>query len=381
MMIILMLVSVGLFVLADWLVRELLRRRHEGVLRAERSQALAESVKLDFSREAKSLKRVEVKEPVGRVLCVDDEAVVLEGFRRILALAGWSVDTVESGQEALGLLRVRHYDFVFTDLRMPAMDGVEVCKAVKHVRPDIDVVIVTGYASVETAVECMKHGASDYIQKPFTEDELLAFVKKALLRRTDRIQRELQPRVRVTHDGAGGVPAGGEFAIPGGVLISSGHCWASLAQDGTAKVGLDDFAAKLLGKLDTVELPPVGLSVRVGQPLFSARAKNRRAQFFAPLSGKVVRVNAELGADAEPLSGNAYDGNWVCVIDGSDLDKELGALKVGKAAVALFEEDIARLKGFLKEGSDEPEAIRTGILAELGEPVWERGTKEFFSRG
>lgn len=380
MTIMLLLVSVALFILADWLVREALRRRREALKTAQRARALAESVTLDFSREAKTLKRVEVKEPAGRVLCVDDEEVVLEGFRRILAMDGFCVDTVQAGQEALGLLRTRHYDFVFTDLRMPAMDGVEVCKSVKHVRPDIDVVIVTGYASVETAVECMKHGASDYIQKPFTEDELLAFVRKALIRRQERIRRELQPRVRVTHSEAEG-GAGGEFAIPGGVLISRGHCWAALSQDGTAKVGLDDFAAKLLGRVDAVELPPLGLTVRAGQPLFTARVKDRRAQFYAPLSGKVVGVNAELAEDCEALAGNPYDGHWVCVIDGDDLDKELGALKVGKAAVALFEEDIARFKALARERlGEEAGPIRSGMLAEFDAAGWAGGVREFFSR-
>ena len=113
-----------------------------------REEALAVSLQLDFTREARSLKRVEVNDPAARILCVDDEAIILDSFRRILVLDGYSIDTVETGQEALGLIQARHYDFVFTDLRMPAMDGVEVVKSVKHMRPDIDVIIVTGYASV-----------------------------------------------------------------------------------------------------------------------------------------------------------------------------------------------------------------------------------------
>ena len=124
--------------------------------------------------------------------------MILDSFRKILVLDGYSVDTVQTGQEALGLLQSHHYDFVFTDLKMPTMDGVEVTKSVKHMRPDIDVVIITGYATVETAVECMKHGAMDYVQKPFTEDELLAFVKKSLIKRQDRIQKQLKPKVHIT---------------------------------------------------------------------------------------------------------------------------------------------------------------------------------------
>ena len=71
---------------------------------------------------------------------------------------------------------------------MPEMDGVEVTKSVKYLRPDIDVIIITGYATVETAVECMKIGAMDYVQKPFTEDELLDFAKKSLIKRQEKFK-------------------------------------------------------------------------------------------------------------------------------------------------------------------------------------------------
>src|SRR5512140_532429 len=194
-----LLVSVVLFVLADLAVRAVTKSMSEKAKRREREEALAVSLKLDVSREAKSLKRAEVKDPVARILCVDDEDVILDSFRKILVLDGYAVDTVLTGQEALGLIQTHHYDFVFTDLKMPSMDGVEVVKSVKHMRPDIDVIVITGYATVDTAVECMKHGAMDYVQKPFTEDELLAFVKKALIRRQDRIQRQLKPQVHISH--------------------------------------------------------------------------------------------------------------------------------------------------------------------------------------
>jgi DNA-binding NtrC family response regulator len=78
------------------------------------------------------------------------------------------VDTVESGPEALTLLRARDYDFLFTDLKMPGMDGIEVVKAAKHLRPDMEVVVITGYGTIESAVETMQFGAIDYAQKPFT---------------------------------------------------------------------------------------------------------------------------------------------------------------------------------------------------------------------
>jgi CheY-like chemotaxis protein len=162
---------------------------------AEREKALDVSLNLDFTHESESLKRVEVDEPKARILCVDDEEIVLDSFRKILVLAGYSVDTVETGQEALGLIQKNDYDFVFTDLKMPNMSGTDVVKSVKHFRPDVDVVVITGYASVETAVECMKHGAMDYVEKPFTEEELRLFTRHALIKRQDRIEKQSEAAV------------------------------------------------------------------------------------------------------------------------------------------------------------------------------------------
>jgi CheY-like chemotaxis protein len=114
---------------------------------------------LDFTHEAKSLKRVDVPNPLARILAVDDEPVVLDSFRKILVVAGYAIDTVESGREALGLVQKHKYDFAFTDLKMPEMDGLDVVKGVKHFSPETDVIVITGYATIESAVNAMKFGA------------------------------------------------------------------------------------------------------------------------------------------------------------------------------------------------------------------------------
>ena len=379
--------SVVLFILADFSVRSATQKMTEKKKRREWEEALAVSLTLDVSREAKSLKRAEVKDPVARILCVDDEDVILDSFRKILVLDGYSVDTVTTGQEALGLVQSHAYDFVFTDLKMPAMDGVEVVKAVRHMRPDIDVVIITGYATVETAVECMKHGAMDYVQKPFTEEELLAFTKKALIKRQDRIAKLLKPSVHITHLPEAARVRKGEFSIPGGAMISAGHTWANMAQDGSVKVGVDDFAKKLIGPVDAIDFPSIGMTVKAGQPLFGLRQKNRKVQFNSPVSGRVIKTNVLLGEDCEALEMTPYQKNWVCVIDADNLDVELPKLKIGKSAVAMFQEDIDRFRGVMKEMSkDTPDdaamddVLYRGELEQLDDAQSERIAREFFAR-
>jgi CheY-like chemotaxis protein/glycine cleavage system H lipoate-binding protein len=373
-----------LFFFLNLAARELHQKLQEIKRQTEREEALAEYLKLDFTRESKTLKRVEVSEPKARILCVDDEEIILDTFRKILVLDGYCIDTVETGQEALGLVQTRNYDFVFTDLKMPAMPGTEVAKGVKHLRPDIDVIIITGYASVESAVECMKYGAMDYVEKPFTEDELRAFVKQALIRRQDRIEKQSKPRVKIMGPEAAEPDLGGEFSIPGGALISTGHCWASIAEDGTAKIGIDDFARKLLGHVDGIGFPAVGMKVKAGQPLFSVNQGNRKAQFNAPLSGTVQKINEHLQRDSRLLDEMPYGENWVCVIDGDGLDEELPALKIGNSAITFFQEDIERFKAFVRDDrADEdldPAALYTGAIGKMDDMHWDRAVKEFFGR-
>jgi len=381
----LFIVAVIMLVIADILIRLISRRIQEAKQRKEREAALSVSLNLDVSREAKSLRRAEVDHPKARILCVDDEEVILDSFRKILVLDGYSVDTVQTGQEALGLLQTHHYDFVFTDLKMPTMDGVDVTKAVKHMRPDIDVIIITGYATVETAVECMKHGALDYVQKPFTEDELLAFVKKSLFKRQDRIQKQLKPKVHITTMTAAETIKADEFAIPGGVFISEGHCWAAMFEDGSVRVGLDDFARKLIGRIDAIEFPNLGMTVKRGQPLFTITRAKRRVTFLAPVGGKVIDTNPGLGKHPEALETTPYAENWICLIDADKLDTEIPSLKIGNSAVAFFQEEIERFKETVNkmsrrpaDGSTPADDLYTGELQDLDDRDHDSVVAKFF---
>ena len=383
----LFILAVIIFIIADITIRYIAKRVQENKTQKEREEVLKESLTLDFTREAKTLKRAEVENPKARILCVDDESVILDSFRKILVLDGYSVDTVENGKESLGLIQTHSYDFVFTDLKMPEMDGVEITKAVKHLRPDIDVIIITGFATVETAVECMKYGAMDYVEKPFTEDELLEFTKKSLIKREDKISKMLKPKVQITQLKETSGAKSPEFQIPGGVFISDGHCWANVSEDGSAKVGLDDFAKKVIGKIDAVELPNLGMTVKKGQSLFTIEQGTRNISFKSPVSGKVKEINKFINEEIDSLNVTSYDQNWICEIDTDELDSEIPTLKIGKSAVSFYQEDIERLQALKKktktgkEAELEPEGlIFAGEMEKLDDISWKRFAEEFFEK-
>jgi DNA-binding NtrC family response regulator len=115
-----------------------------------------------------------------KVLVVDDEAVVVNSIRKILTRKGFAVEEAFSCRDALSRIFTNDYDLVLLDIRMPDGSGLDVLQKIKAKKPELRVVIVTGYASVDTAVEAIQKGASDYMSKPFTPDELHSMTSRVL---------------------------------------------------------------------------------------------------------------------------------------------------------------------------------------------------------
>lgn len=118
-----------------------------------------------------------------RILIADDELIVRESLQNWFQEEGYSVDVAESGKEALEKLTQSQWDIFLLDIKMPGMDGLELQRKIKEIHPNATIIIMTAYASVETAVEAMKQGAYDYIVKPFDPDDLEHLVRNAAERR------------------------------------------------------------------------------------------------------------------------------------------------------------------------------------------------------
>lgn len=119
---------------------------------------------------------------------IDDEPIIHDVLGQLLQSEGYQVEVSASGEEALSKLPHQKFDLTLLDLLMPGMDGLEVLREIKRLEPEAVVIIITAYASVESALTAMKMGAYDYIQKPFKNDELLMIISRALEHR--RLQLE-----------------------------------------------------------------------------------------------------------------------------------------------------------------------------------------------
>lgn len=145
-----------------------------------------------------------------RLLLVDDERIALRNLEHVLAKEGYEIVATQSGRHALDLIDSRPFDLVLTDLKMDKVDGMQLLEHVKARHPDVEVIMITGYATLESAVEAMKVGAFHYISKPFRLDEVRQTVAEALekvrLKRENQALREqlnaVSGRTRiVTRDG------------------------------------------------------------------------------------------------------------------------------------------------------------------------------------
>jgi ATP-dependent Lon protease len=123
-----------------------------------------------------------------RILVVEDEVIARNNLEHILDREGYHVETAASGFQALDLFAETPFDLVLTDLKMDGMDGMEVLRRIKETRAETDVIMITGYATVETAVSAMKMNATDYIAKPFQLDEVRTAVRRIHDRRRTRQQ-------------------------------------------------------------------------------------------------------------------------------------------------------------------------------------------------
>lgn len=127
--------------------------------------------------------------PKAKVLIVDDEERFRLTLKKLLTANGLETNAVGSGLEAIEELRQQPYDVILLDVKMPGMSGIEALAKLKKINREVEVIILTGHASVDVAVEIMKLGGFEYLLKPCPMDELLAKIESAYERKTARAER------------------------------------------------------------------------------------------------------------------------------------------------------------------------------------------------
>ena len=250
-----------------------------------------------------------------KILVIDDETIICDSFTRILSKEGYKVDTKTSPQEGLDFAVSKNYNLVFLDLKMEEMNGMDLFHKLREKAPDLPVVVVTGYPSIDTAIESIKLRASDYIYKPFTPDDILKLVKQ-IIPEVSPVSEDV--KVKLTKK-----KALQEWEPSGKPILFHGIAWLQQGKDGTVRVGgqLPDSIAKDIMDLT---LPKVNDIIYAGLPLAGALLNNKpRIMIPSPLSGKIIDVNYELMANPFIIKENSFDDCWIVRIDPADLEKDL----------------------------------------------------------
>lgn len=172
------------------------------------------------------------------------------------------------------------------------------------------------------------------------------------------------------------------FRIPQGFYLHYGHTWIKIEEGCEVRVGVDDFASRLLGPLDRIETPLVGKEIKQGQADILATRGEHRAKFLSPISGVVTGVNFKLREEGRLVNQNPYAEGWVVRIHTEALRREVKNLMIGIETERFFEEEINRLSGVIEEEigplTTDGGHFGNDIYGSLPRDRWNRLTKMFF---
>ncbi|NWF54688.1 MAG: response regulator [Syntrophaceae bacterium] len=294
------------------------------------------------------------------ILVVDDERIIREGCNRILAKLGYEVREAGSGEEGLNLLRAGPCDLLLLDLKMPGLSGMEVLQRVQQNHPSLLVVVITGYATVESAVEAMKAGAYDFIPKPFTPDQLRLVVhraleKKALEMEAEGLRKEKERGLR-------------EIAGEKSKIRTIIHCMVDgvLVTDHEGQLVLHNPAAVRMLKMDG----PPGFGLPIREALSREGLEAWVEKLYQVCEGKSPAVSQEI-----PIGGTTLMGHTAPVIgeEGEILGtvtvlRDIGLLKAMDRMKSDFVAMVSHeLRAPLASVEQQLSVILAGILGEVNE--------------
>lgn len=180
-----------------------------------------------------------------------------------------------------------------------------------------------------------------------------------------------------------------QFALPQGLLFHPGHTWVELLRSGQVKVGLDDFLRRLLGRIEAVALPPVGVAVARGQPLARLRLGGRAMALRSPVDGTVAAANPLWETDPRRARADPYGEGWLVRVVPTNLASNLRDLRIGEPAVWWLQEEVRRFRDFAARfiAPDPALGLRLadgglpgeGLLEQVDDAAWGRFEREFIA--
>ncbi len=249
-----------------------------------------------------------------KILIVDDEQIVLDSIKRILKKEETlEIHSALSAVKALESMKNIHPQIILTDLMMPEMDGLEFLRKVKEFDSKILVIMITGYATINTALQAMQSGAFDYIAKPFTREELRRVIERA----TTLVQSLVTSNVKMPF----------QNEIISNIKGVGQYSWMMMNDEGLVVLGIERALLFSFGKIQTIYLPSVGDEIRQGSVYFQIFSSDLRTQaVLSPLNGTVVEVNNLVLKNPDIALQDPYGEGWLIKIKPSNFESDMKAL-------------------------------------------------------
>ncbi len=248
------------------------------------------------------------------ILIVEDEPVVVQAAQKILTLEGLTVTAAEDGEVACERLRQGGYSTVLLDLMIPGVAGLALLESIRAERPDLPVIVTTGYTAAKKIVAVLRAGAFDFLPKPFDDEELLAVVRRAL-----------------RHQEVGGRSRAGERKPAEGAATLyrlGAHSWAQVDEDGLATLGVTGaFVVSIEGSV-RARLPGPGDETVQGMDFAALESRTGTHRVWAPLSGRVVESNTRLATEPELIRAHPFEQGWLTRVTPWNWDEERDELTV-----------------------------------------------------
>jgi len=203
-----------------------------------------------------------------------------------------------------------------------------------------------------------------------------------LVQRAQKKREVYQPQVVLSSE---------SFILPRGYFFSKAHTWLEILFSGKVYVGVDDFISKVLGKVDAIEILPLGEKVKKGEPIFKIKQGARELTFLSPVTGKITAINPNILESPETILKDPYLNGWILMIEPEDVASEVKNLLIGSEASRWLKNEIKRFREFISREAPkfsptlEPTLadgglVIKGVLQNVDEKTWEKFEKEFIGQ-
>lgn len=243
-------------------------------------------------------------ESKGKILVLDDDPVVTLSCKRILGAEGFNIITVDRGEDAIKMVSNEEFDLLISDVRLPDMNGISVLRETKIVQPKLDVVIITGYPTLEEAKESVRLGAFEFIEKPFTPDFMLNVARKVFDTRGWILRKAF------IDDFRNDIVSLRDTQNP--VLFYKEGTWARPLKDNIWEVGCDARYWLLAGQLASIELPQNLRTLMAGESFGKILSSSGQTDdLLAPMTGRVIEVNHHANTAMSALVRDNLSEGWL----------------------------------------------------------------------